>query len=115
MIEKKDFYLCKRRCKNYQSGGQTFKMQSIYWDKKNKKMYTKDTVFITDKEGNILIGSHGMKAKDDFSQYSLYSSFGEANSETMPDMKKINEELPLHRPYVRDQSGWTGYLLCSVY
>jgi hypothetical protein len=50
-------------------------------------MYTKDTVFITDKEGNILIGSHGMNAKDDFSQYSLYSSFGEANSETMPDMK----------------------------
>lgn len=88
MIEKKDFYFAKGDVKIINPEGQTFKMQSIYWDKKNKKMYTKDTVFITDKEGNILIGSHGMKAKDDFSQYSLYSSFGEANSETMPDMKK---------------------------
>lgn len=71
----KDFYLAKGDVKIINPEGQTFKMQSIYWDKKNKKMYTKDTVFITDKEGNILIGSHGMKAKDDFSQYSLYSSF----------------------------------------
>jgi hypothetical protein len=32
--------------------GQTFVMQSIYWDKANQRMYTKDTVFITDKDGS---------------------------------------------------------------
>jgi hypothetical protein len=88
MIEKKDFYLAKGDVKIINPEGQTFKMQSIYWDKKNKKCILKIPYSLLEEEGNILIGSHGMNAKDDFSQYSLYSSFGEANSETMPDMKK---------------------------
>ena len=30
-------------------------MQSIYWDKTKQRMYTKDTVFITDKDGSIFV------------------------------------------------------------
>ncbi|MDE5491337.1 LPS export ABC transporter periplasmic protein LptC [Elizabethkingia meningoseptica] len=88
MIEKNDFYMAKGDVKIINPEGQTFKMQSIYWDKKNKKMYTRDTVYITDKDGNILIGSNGMNAKDDFSKYSLYNSFGEGNPDNMSEAKK---------------------------
>jgi hypothetical protein len=41
MIEKKDFYLAKGDVKIINPEGQTFKMQSIYWDKKNKKCILK--------------------------------------------------------------------------
>ena len=84
----KDFYLAKGDVKLSIRRGRLSKCKVSIGIRKIKRCILKDTVFITDKEGNILIGSHGMKAKDDFSQYSLYSSFGEANSETMPDMKK---------------------------
>jgi len=87
MIEKTGFYEAKGNVKIINPEGQTFKMQSLYWDKKEGRMHTKDTVYITDKEGNVLIGSGGMNAKDDFSEYSLYKSFGEANANTVSDMK----------------------------
>lgn len=88
MIEEKGFYEAKGDVKIINPEGQTFKMQSLYWDKNSKQIYTKDTVFITDTEGNILIGSHGMHATDDLSSYSLYSTFGEANPDNLPDLKK---------------------------
>ena len=88
MIEKKEFYFAKGDVKIINPEGQTFKMQSLYWDKKNRRMYTHDTVFISDKDGNILIGKYGMDAKDDFSKYSLYGSYGSANSEKLPDFNK---------------------------
>jgi len=87
MIEKTGFYEAKGNVKIINPEGQTFRMQSLYWDKKEGRMHTKDTVYITDKEGNILIGSGGMNAKDDFSEYSLYRSFGEANTKTITEME----------------------------
>lgn len=79
-IEKKDFYEAKGNVKVVNTEGQTFVMQSIYWDKKNQKMYTKDTVFISDKEGNIFISADGMLAKDDFSEYTFYNNSGEISN-----------------------------------
>lgn len=83
-IEKKDFYEAKGNVKVVNTEGQTFVMQSIYWDKKNQKMYTKDTVFISDKEGNIFVAANGMLAKDDFSEYIFYNNSGEINPKEMP-------------------------------
>lgn len=83
-IEKKDFYEAKGNVKVTNIDGQTFVMQSIYWDKKNQKMYTKDTVFISDKEGNIFVAANGMIAKDDFSEYTFYNNSGEINPKEMP-------------------------------
>jgi hypothetical protein len=40
-------------------------MQSIYWDQK-KRIYTKDTVYVTMEDGSTLVGANGMTAKDDF-------------------------------------------------
>lgn len=83
-IEKKDFYEAKGNVKVVNTDGQTFVMQSIYWDKKNRKMHTKDSVFISDKEGNIFVAANGMIAKDDFSEYTFYNNSGEINPKEMP-------------------------------
>jgi LPS export ABC transporter protein LptC len=80
IIEKKQFYEAKGNVKVINNEGQTFVMESIYWDKKNQKMYTKDTVFISDKEGNIFVAAHGMNAKDDFSEYTFYNNSGDFNA-----------------------------------
>jgi len=48
--EKRDFYFAKGRVKVISTEGQTFVMETINWDKKKQKMYTKDTVFVSDKE-----------------------------------------------------------------
>jgi hypothetical protein len=48
-------------------------MQSIL-GQSQPKMYTKDTVFITDKDGSIFVSAGGMKAKDDFSEYVFYNN-----------------------------------------
>lgn len=83
-VEKKDFYEAKGNVKVVNVEGQTFLMKSIYWDRKNKKMHTKDTVFISDKEGNTFVAANGMIAKDDFSEYTFYNNSGEINPKKMP-------------------------------
>ncbi len=86
--EKRDFYFAKGRVKVISTEGQTFVMETINWDKKNQKMYTKDTVFVSDKDGNILVGSHGMVAKDDFSEYTFFNNSGSFNSANLPATSK---------------------------
>lgn len=87
IIEKKQFYEAKGHVKVINNEGQTFVMETIFWDKKNKKMYTKDTVFITDKDGSIFVAANGMNAKDDFSEYTFYNNSGDFNVKKMPNSK----------------------------
>lgn len=87
IIEKKQFYEAKGNVKVINNEGQTFAMQSIYWDKKNRKMYTTDTVFITDKDGSIFVAANGMNAKDDFTEYTFYNNSGDFNVKKMPKTK----------------------------
>lgn len=88
IIEKKQFYEAKGHVKVINNEGQTFVMESIYWDKKNKRMYTKDTVFITDKDGSIFVAANGMNAKDDFTEYIFYNNSGDFNVKKMPTNPK---------------------------
>jgi hypothetical protein len=48
-------------------------------------MYTKDSVFISDKDGNIFIAANGMVAKDDFTEYIFYNNSGEINPKEIPN------------------------------
>lgn len=82
--ELKDFYEARGNVKILTNEGQTFATQKIYWDKKNRKMFTKDTVFVTDKDGSTLIGANGMVAKDDFSEYMFYNNSGSFPSKQIP-------------------------------
>ncbi len=85
---KKDFYFAKGRVKIITTEGQTFVTETINWDKSQHKMYTKDTVFVSDKDGNILVGAHGMVAKDDFSEYTFFNNSGSFNSTNLPATSK---------------------------
>lgn len=86
--EKKDFYFARGRVKIITTEGQTFVTETINWDKKKQKMYTKDTVFVSDKDGNILVGAHGMVAKDDFSEYTFFNNSGSFSSANLPATSK---------------------------
>lgn len=85
---KKDFYFAKGRVKIITTEGQTFVTETINWDKRKNKMYTKDTVYVSDKDGNILVGAHGMVAKDDFSEYTFFNNSGSFNSTNLPATSK---------------------------
>ncbi|MDO4225693.1 MAG: LPS export ABC transporter periplasmic protein LptC [Bergeyella zoohelcum] len=84
----RDFYTAKGDVKIHTNEGQKFATQSIFWDKKNKKMYTSDTVYVTDKDGSVLVGANGMVAKDDFSEYTFYNNSGAFPSKEIPNAGK---------------------------
>lgn len=88
IVEAKQFYEAKGNVRIVTNEGQIFATQSIYWDKKNKKMYTNDTVFVTDKDGSTLVGANGMTAKDDFSAYTFYNTSGDINAKKIPETQR---------------------------
>ena len=63
-------------------------MQSIYWDQKKNRIYTRDTVFVTMEDGSTLVGAKGMTAKDDFSEYTFFNSSGDINSKKLSENQK---------------------------
>ena len=82
--ELKKFYEAKGNVRIVTNEGQMFAMQSVFWDQANRLVYTKDTVYVTDKDGSTLIGNHGMKAKDDFSEYTFFNNSGDFNGAKFP-------------------------------
>ncbi|MBS1571213.1 MAG: LPS export ABC transporter periplasmic protein LptC [Bacteroidetes bacterium] len=88
--EMKKFYEAKGNVRIITNEGQIFAMQSIYWDQANRLVYTKDTVYVTDKDGSTLVGKNGMKAKDDFSSYTFFNNSGDFNNMKMPSLKGEN-------------------------
>lgn len=83
--EKKKFYEAKGNVKIITSENQMFAMQSVYWDQVKKLIYTSDTVYVTDKDGSTLVGANGMKAKDDFSEYTFFNNSGSINAKKIPE------------------------------
>lgn len=88
IFEMKEFYEAKGNVRIVTNEGQTFATQTIFWDKKNKKMYTKDTVYVTDKDGSTLVGANGMTAKDDFSEYTFFNNSGDIATKPIPEKGK---------------------------
>lgn len=86
--ELKAFYTAKGNVKIITSEGQSFAMQSIYWDRIAKKMYTSDTVYVSDKDGSMLVGANGMVAKDDLSEYTFNNNTGSFPATEIPQAGK---------------------------
>ena len=86
--EKKKFYEARGNVRITTNEGQIFAMQSVFWDQVKKKMYTSDTVFVTDKDGSTLVGANGMDAKDDFSEYTFFNNTGDISTQKIPEKKK---------------------------
>lgn len=83
--EKKKFYEAKGDVRITTNENQMFAMQSVFWDQNTRLIYTSDTVFVTDKDGSTLVGANGMKAKDDFSEYTFFNNSGDINAKKIPE------------------------------
>lgn len=83
--EKKKFYEAKGNVKIITNENQMFAMQSVFWDQTKRLIYTSDTVYVTDKDGSTLVGANGMKAKDDFSEYTFFNNSGNINAKKIPE------------------------------
>lgn len=77
IFEYKQFYEAKGDVKILTSDGQRFATQSVFWDQKRKRIYTRDTVYATMEDGSTLVHANGMTAKDDFSEYTFYKNSGD--------------------------------------
>lgn len=86
--EKKKFYEAKGNVKIITNENQMFAMQSVFWDQTKRLIYTSDTVYVTDKDGSTLVGANGMKAKDDFSEYTFFNNSGNINAKKIPEKGK---------------------------
>jgi LPS export ABC transporter protein LptC len=84
----KQFYEAKGNVRITTNEGQKFAMQSVYWDQRKKRIYTKDTVYVTMEDGSTLVGANGMTAKDDFSEYTFYNNSGDFSSQRLSENKK---------------------------
>ncbi|MET3036147.1 LPS export ABC transporter periplasmic protein LptC [Chryseobacterium sp. NRRL B-14859] len=84
----KRFYEAKGDVRITTNEGQKFAMQSIYWNQKKNRIYTKDTVYVTMEDGSTLVGANGMTAKDDFSEYTFYNNSGDFSSKRISENKK---------------------------
>lgn len=83
--EKKRFYEAKGNVRITTNENQMFAMQSVFWDQNKRLIYTSDTVYVTDKDGSTLVGANGMKAKDDFSEYTFYNNSGNISAQKIPE------------------------------
>lgn len=88
MIDMKRFYEARGNVKIVTSEGQIFAMQSVFWDQNKRQIYTSDTVFVTEKDGSTLVSAGGMRAKDDFSEYTFYNNSGDISAKKIPDVKR---------------------------
>lgn len=88
MIEMKNLYYARGNVQIITAEGQMFAMNSITWDKGKKQIFTRDTVYVNDNKGNLMIGKHGMTASDDFKSFTFYNSTGELNAGELPNTSK---------------------------
>ncbi|KQS89790.1 LPS export ABC transporter periplasmic protein LptC [Chryseobacterium sp. Leaf394] len=77
IFEYKKFYEAKGDVRITTNEGRRFVTQSVYWDQRKQRIYTRDTVYQTMPDGSILINAHGMTAKDDFSEYRFFKNSGD--------------------------------------
>ncbi|ROI00306.1 LPS export ABC transporter periplasmic protein LptC [Chryseobacterium daecheongense] len=88
IFEYKKFYEAKGNVRITTNEGQRFAMQSIYWDQKKNRIYTKDTVYVTMEDGSTLVGANGMTAKDDFSEYTFFNNSGDFSTKQLSEKQK---------------------------
>ncbi|PIE50290.1 MAG: LPS export ABC transporter periplasmic protein LptC [Flavobacteriales bacterium] len=74
--ETKKFYEAHGNVKIKTNEGKTFDMKSIYWNQKQRELYTQDTVYITYENGSKTMSTGGMVAKDDFSEFTFKNNSG---------------------------------------
>lgn len=74
--DKKKFYEGRGDVEMINNDGDTLRTQLIFWDNKNRKIYTEDTVTIKRKDGTVNKSNHGMLASEDFKEFTFLDNHG---------------------------------------
>ena len=73
--------------------GDTLKTQEIFWDKQNRKIYTRDTVIIARLDGTRITSDYGMEGTEDFKEFTFFQNHGVINAEQQKKKKSDNPEI----------------------
>lgn len=89
ILDRKKFYEGKGNVEMINSDGDTLRTQHIFWDNKNRRIFTTDTVTIKRKNGTTNIANHGMTAMEDFKEFTFLDNSGvivfDENSQKKPN------------------------------
>lgn len=72
--------------------GDTLNTEKLFWDSKDKKIYSDELVRISQQE-QVIIGKNGFEADEDFSYYSIKNSSGDISIDNDDKEKDINDTL----------------------
>ncbi|WP_312923869.1 LPS export ABC transporter periplasmic protein LptC [Empedobacter brevis] len=56
--------------------GDSLKSEQLFWNKKNKTVYTSKEVYLISSEGDSLTAKNGLQATDDLESYTLFNNQG---------------------------------------
>ena len=70
------FYEGKGNVEMINSDGDTLRTQHIFWDNKNRRIFTDDTVTIKRIDGTVNISYNGMTAAEDFKEFTFLNNTG---------------------------------------
>jgi len=56
--------------------GDSLKSEQLFWNKKNKTVYTSKEVYLISSEGDSLTAKNGLQATDDLETYTLFNNQG---------------------------------------
>lgn len=76
MIEMKGYYEGRGNVVLISEQGDTLKTDKLFWNSKDRRVYTKDTVYIVTKLGDSIQANNGLEAKDDLTEYTLFNNRG---------------------------------------
>lgn len=76
MSDVKGFYEGRGNVMVINEKGDTLKTQKLFWNKKQRRIFTKDTVYIIAITGDSIQANNGLEAKDDLSEYTLFNNRG---------------------------------------
>lgn len=102
VVDKKKFYEGKGNVEMINNDGDTLRTNHIFWDNKNRRIFTQDTVTIKRIDGTVNISYNGLEAAEDFKEFTFYSNHGiimfdesDANQTTpKSNTQPQNEEMP---------------------
>jgi len=76
MSETKGYYEGRGNVVVINEKGDTLKTDKLFWNKTERQIFTKDTVYIITKTGDSIQANNGLEAKDDLSEYMLFNNQG---------------------------------------
>ncbi|MBV7440557.1 LPS export ABC transporter periplasmic protein LptC [Weeksellaceae bacterium TAE3-ERU29] len=79
--DKRNFYEGRGNIVMINNDGDTLRTEKIFWDKQNRKIYTRDTVIISRLDGTKITSDYGMEGTEDFREFTFFQNHGVINAD----------------------------------